>query len=754
MIKIALLLKKTLSVFLLLVVSYNLNGQSTYFPIQCQGKIPKEFLTSTNEKIAAANKNYENEKKNISKSNFDRFNTTSNYYVDRLLKDGRIIFGTPMNDYVNKVGNLVLETIPELKDKVRFYIVKSASVNAFTTDQGIIFINIGLIAQLENEAELAYIISHELVHYKYKHVFESYNEKIIANSSSGIYRDATKKDRQSLLLKYSRDHEITADSLGFLEFYAKTNYSYDEVLNVFDVLLYSNLPFDEIYFDTTFFDDANYKMNREFLLGKVKHISNPEDYDDKDLTHPNVKKRRSLMIKLVTDQENPSDKKYIISKDDFLEMQKLARFEMTNLFLSNIQYDKAFYNSYLLLRKYPDNQYLLKSMAYCLYSTSIFKRFGRINEEIHNYKKIEGNLQAVSYFFKKVDKKVLSALATKWLWKYHKNYPDDEYMTKLLRNSIELSKTKYNLTFSKINKPLLANVDSLKNDSIKPNFVILSTEEYNQLGKYDKIRYDKKYAKYYGNSNTHIIEIKEENIVLSSESTDKNFERFYKSVAIKDNTSEEEEETITQKKSDNFIMVNPLFYSLEDEEIEIKKSEVNKNRLMPRLKNISEMNSINMTTLDVGELGEDDVEKFNEIALLNSWIEEYIELDDLEATHYSIPWQSSYLYNLTSKYNTNYISSTGFISTYYTGYNARLKPLITSLLFWQASPYYLTKTIIRQETVYQIFFVIDSESNELEFYNEEKLHGNTNGDFLNLMIYNSMYKYKKRTKAQNRYENL
>jgi hypothetical protein len=524
-------------------------------------------------------------------------------------------------------------------------------------------------------------------------------------------------------------------------------------LNVFDVLLYSNLPFDEIYFDTTFFDDANYKMNREFLLGKVKHISNPEDYDDRNLTHPNVKKRRNLMIKLVTDQENPSDKKYIVSKDDFLEMQKLARFEMTNLFLSNLQYDKAFYNSYLLLRKYPDNQYLLKSMAYCLYSASIFKRFGRINEEIQDYKKIEGNMQAVSYFFKKVDKKVLSAIATKWLWKYHKKYPDDDFMTKLLRNSIELSKTKYNLTFSKINKPLLANVDSLKKDSIKPDFKVLSTKEYNQLGKYDKIRYDKKYAKYYGNNNTHIIEINEENMVLSSESNDKNFERFYKSVAIEDKTSSEEEIN-TPEKTDNFIMVNPLFYSLKNEEIEIKKSEVNKNKLMPRLKNISEMNSINMTTLDVGELGEDDVEKFNEIALLNSWIEEYIELDDMEATHYSIPWQSGYLYNLTSKYNTKYISSTGFISAYYTGSNARLKPLIKSLIFWQATPYYLAKMIIKQETVYHIFFVIDSETNELEYYNEEKIKGNTNGDFLNLLIYNSMYKYKKRTKDTKGYENF
>ena len=46
-----------------------------------------------------------------------------------------------------------------LLDEVRIYVTKSPYVNAFSTDQGVIMINIGLIAQLENEAQLAYAVA-------------------------------------------------------------------------------------------------------------------------------------------------------------------------------------------------------------------------------------------------------------------------------------------------------------------------------------------------------------------------------------------------------------------------------------------------------------------------------------------------------------------------------------------------------------------------------------------------------------------
>ena len=193
-----------MTLFAYVIFMLNLPAQSKYKPIQSEGPIPQEFLTFTNDKIDDANTAYNRQRVNLSRKQFEEFNNSTNYYVDYLLKSGGIIFGTDMNKYVDSVGALVLVNFPDIKDQVRFYLVKSPTVNAFTTHQGIIFINMGLIAQLENEAQLAYIIAHELIHYKYKHSFKRYeqsrNKRISGTRVWGT-------DNMDKYLAYSREQE-------------------------------------------------------------------------------------------------------------------------------------------------------------------------------------------------------------------------------------------------------------------------------------------------------------------------------------------------------------------------------------------------------------------------------------------------------------------------------------------------------------------------------------------------------------------
>jgi predicted Zn-dependent protease len=52
----------------------------------------------------------------------------------------------------------------------RVRVVRDASVNAFTFGGGLIYFNAGLIARMENEAQLASVMAHELVHVIHRHV--------------------------------------------------------------------------------------------------------------------------------------------------------------------------------------------------------------------------------------------------------------------------------------------------------------------------------------------------------------------------------------------------------------------------------------------------------------------------------------------------------------------------------------------------------------------------------------------------------
>jgi len=79
-----------------------------------------------------------------------------------LLLSGDKLFNDPLTIYVNKVADELLKNEPELRKKIKIYVTKSSDVNAHAFDKGFIFINVGLLAQLENEAQLAFILSHEI----------------------------------------------------------------------------------------------------------------------------------------------------------------------------------------------------------------------------------------------------------------------------------------------------------------------------------------------------------------------------------------------------------------------------------------------------------------------------------------------------------------------------------------------------------------------------------------------------------------
>ena len=93
----------------------------------------------------------------------------SNYILDRILSNGVVFYGNKINKYVEKVADELLKDNLTLRKELSFYIVKTSEINAFATDRGEIFITIGLLAQIENEAQLAFVLSHEIIHYKNKH---------------------------------------------------------------------------------------------------------------------------------------------------------------------------------------------------------------------------------------------------------------------------------------------------------------------------------------------------------------------------------------------------------------------------------------------------------------------------------------------------------------------------------------------------------------------------------------------------------
>ena len=138
----------------------------TYIPLKSEGGIPSDFLGLSSEKFEQDKILIDKKSKRSIRKSKERFYLKSNYYLEELLHSGKVIFNDPVSVYSKKVLEKILKDDSELFSKIRIYTLETPAVNAFSFDNGVILVTLGLLAQLENEAQLAYILSHELIHEK------------------------------------------------------------------------------------------------------------------------------------------------------------------------------------------------------------------------------------------------------------------------------------------------------------------------------------------------------------------------------------------------------------------------------------------------------------------------------------------------------------------------------------------------------------------------------------------------------------
>ena len=91
--------------------------------------------------------------------------------------------------YVNMVGNRILpeyakeEAFQKRHDIFfRFYVINNPIPNAFAFPNGMVFVHTGLLQLMENEAQLAAVLGHEIAHVTYEHSSSRYKSLSLFNS--------------------------------------------------------------------------------------------------------------------------------------------------------------------------------------------------------------------------------------------------------------------------------------------------------------------------------------------------------------------------------------------------------------------------------------------------------------------------------------------------------------------------------------------------------------------------------------------
>ncbi len=434
---------KGLNILLLFLfcVSFSV-AQTTYNGICSVGDIPEDMRKTVKEL-------YEEDKGRMEKYTDKRKSRRSkgilecSYAINKMAQSGRILYGDPITLWINEIADTLLKNNRQLRSELRFYTYKSPAVNAFATGQGMIFVSTGLVARLDNEAQMAYVLSHEIVHYVQNHTWESISTKA----------EETNKRRKSveqMISKHNRSHrmEVEADSLGLINYYLPSNY-YNKIANeVMDILLYSDYASQNIPFDTSYFSTTYYKLPADIWLKTIDTIVADENKADSASTHPNIGKRRALTNRLTAEQNEEGENFLCCTAEEFKDIKYLAQMETIRQLIIAGAYVRAFYESWCLLKTYPDNSYLQRSMAYSIYAMAKHKSESNSNNRIGNYKDYEGEIQQLYYSFGRIKGADLTVLAIRKLYEYQLKYDSSKHWCKITSDAIRTLTNKHNVNLS------------------------------------------------------------------------------------------------------------------------------------------------------------------------------------------------------------------------------------------------------------------------------------------------------------------
>jgi predicted Zn-dependent protease len=144
-----------------------------------------------------------------------------------------------LQDYVNSIGQRLAAVSHRPNLPYAFNVVNSSDLNAYALPGGKISITRGMVARMENEAQLAGVLGHEIAHVAALHHLATYTRQVFSGLLSAVGMAALQTAAvpaadligqvgllgvNLTLAKYSRDQERQADKLG-MDYMARAGYN-------------------------------------------------------------------------------------------------------------------------------------------------------------------------------------------------------------------------------------------------------------------------------------------------------------------------------------------------------------------------------------------------------------------------------------------------------------------------------------------------------------------------------------------------
>ena len=322
--------------------------------------------------------------------------------ITRATNHKELYFDERIQNYLQKILLEITLTNPSLQNQnIRIYFSRSVNPNAYSIGDGTVVINTELLKYTDDEAELSFVICHEIAHFILNHRDSSIQEYVLKQNGEEVkkaekdikkskFNKQSKSEKLAQATIYSkkyrsRTHEFQADSLG-LAYFKKMKYN-----NIASIKLLKNLSETDVEIDSLpqksypkYFTTKNQKFLKEWLVTEdYSKYNYSKDHIlkwdvDSLKTHPDCEQRIARIKPEVTDNK----KNYSIDKAFFDELKKRIAFEQVFNYYYMEEYGLSLYETLKLREKSPTDKFLIQLTALNLEALAKAKKELKYNNYI------------------------------------------------------------------------------------------------------------------------------------------------------------------------------------------------------------------------------------------------------------------------------------------------------------------------------------------------------------------------------------
>ncbi|HEU4778884.1 MAG TPA: M48 family metalloprotease [Steroidobacteraceae bacterium] len=181
--------------------------------------------------------------KNVVLGSMDGEKKTVQKHHQEIVKAMGLYDNQATQEYVSIVGQRLALASDLPNEEFKFFVIDDAGINAFTTGCCNVYVNRGLLVNLNSEAELAGVLGHEIGHITARHPARRQTRGVASQlgamaaailTGSNAIGQLANIGAAAWMSGYGRENEMEADRLG-MKYMVKAGYNPESIGNVFDM---------------------------------------------------------------------------------------------------------------------------------------------------------------------------------------------------------------------------------------------------------------------------------------------------------------------------------------------------------------------------------------------------------------------------------------------------------------------------------------------------------------------------------------